>query len=143
MISVNGTLFIQLIQFLILTYILNRLMLGPILKIIRDRSEHIDAGYKEIENIELKTQEMADEYLSRESAARRQANEERGRLRMEMTTSADEFYNKAKDKATSVRLEIEREVEQEVLKIRPFVQKEAEALVDVITEKMIGIGTKA
>lgn len=143
MISINATLVIQVIHFLILVYILNRLMFRPILKIIQDRSEHIAAGHKEIENLELKTQDLTNEYLSRERDARKQAHEERGRVRMDATTRADKFYNAAKSKVTSMRQEIDRGVEKEVQKIRPFVQREAEALVDVITEKMIGIGTKA
>lgn len=143
MISINATLVIQVIHFLILVYILNRLMFRPILKIIQDRSEHIDVGHKEIENLELKTQDLTNEYLSIERDAMKQAHEERDRVRMDATTRADKFYNAAKDKVTSVRQEIDREVEQEVRKIRPFVQREAEALIDVITEKMIGIGTKA
>ena len=143
MLSINATLLVQLIQFLILTFILNRLMFRPILKIIRDRSEHIDAGHKDIENLELKTQELANEYLSRESAARKQAHKERARVKLDATTSAGEFYNAAKNKVTSVRQEIDREVEQEVQKVRPFLQREAEALVNDITEKMMGIVTEA
>ncbi|MEA2040430.1 MAG: hypothetical protein U9N82_11490 [Thermodesulfobacteriota bacterium] len=143
MLSINATLLVQLIQFLILTFILNRLMFRPILKIIRDRSEHIDAGKKEIENLELKTQELANEYLSIERDARKQAHKERARVKMDAVTSAGELYNAAKNKVTSMRQEIDMEVEQEVQKVRPFLQREAEALVDEITEKMIGIGTEA
>lgn len=143
MISINATLILQVVHFLIFLFILNRLMLRPILKVIQDRAENINTGQKEIENLELKTQELANEYLSRERDARKQAHEERVRVRMDATTSADKFYNEAKNKVASVRQEIDREVEQEVQRVRPVVQRDAEALVDEITEKIMGIGVRA
>ena len=138
MISINATLFVQAIHFLILTFILNYLLFRPILKLTQDRSEHIKDVQVEIKGIELKTQDLINEYLSRNADARSDAGKERARLKDDATTRADELFRDAKDKMASIRMELDKEVAQEVEKIRPSLQAEASALVDEIVEKVVG-----
>ena len=138
MISINATLFVQAIHFLILTFILNYLLFRPILKLIRDRSEHVKDVQVEIEGIELKTQDLINEYLSRNEDARSDAGKERARLKDDATTKADELFRDARNKVASIRMELDKEVAQEVEKIRPSLQAEASTLVNEIVEKVVG-----
>jgi F-type H+-transporting ATPase subunit b len=138
MISINATLVVQVIQFLILVFILNRLMFRPILRLINARKEFIDKTKNEIENIELDTKRLRDEYLLRETHARKAASRERTRIRDEGIISAEEFLDVSRKEVTSIRAEAEKTAEEQLNKTRPFLQGEAEVLAEDITERVIG-----
>ena len=138
MISINATLVVQVIQFLILVFILNRLMFRPILKLIKDRSEYIEKTRNEIKNIEVDTVRVRDEYLLREADARKEANRERNRIRDAGFANAEEFLNDSRKEVTSIKAEADDEAEEQVSKARPLLQDEAEVLAQVIIERVIG-----
>ena len=138
MISINATLVVQVIQFLILVFILNRLMFRPILKLIKERSEYIEKTRNEIKNIEVDTARVRDEYLLREADARKEANRERNRIRHAGIANAEEFLNDSRKEVTSIKAEADDEAEEQVSKARPLLQDEAEVLAQVIIERVIG-----
>ena len=63
MISVNATLIIQIIHFLLLVFILNRIMFRPIMRLIDERGKHIEDTKKQMANIEMETNELANRCL--------------------------------------------------------------------------------
>lgn len=138
MINVNATLVVQVIQFLILAFILNRLMFRPILRLINSRKEFIDKTKNEIENIVLDTQRVRDEYHLRETHARREAAKERTRIRDEGISSAEEYLDGFRKEVTSIRTEADNAAEEQINKTRPFLQGEAEVLAKEIMERVIG-----
>ena len=138
MISINATMLIQVINFLILVFILNRLMLRPILKLIQDRSKHIEKIGNEIKEIVQKSHELVAEYASTENEARKNAMEERAMLKMDAVTKADDIFSGAKNDILSIRKDVDSEIRMKIEKIRPSLKKEAEDLVDVIIEKIVG-----
>lgn len=143
MISINATLVVQVLNFLILAFILNRLMIQPILKLINERSQHIETTKNEIEDIKLKTERLRDEYLSRQNDARKDAAQERTKIKSIANTKAEEFINDSRKQVTSVRMEADKEAEKRVKKERPLLHHEAATLADDITERVIGRRTVA
>ena len=138
MISINATLVVQVIQFLILVFILNRLMFRPILKLIKERAEHIEKTKNEIEDIELDTARVRDEYLLRETNARKDAALERSRIKDTGIAHAEGFLNDSRKEVTSIRAEADSEAEEQLNKTRPSLQDEAEVLAEEIMERVIG-----
>ena len=138
MISINATLVVQVIQFLILVFILNRLMFRPILKLVKERAEYIEKTKNEIENIELDTAQVRDEYLLRETNARKDAALERSRIRDTGIAHAEGFLNDSINEVTSIRAEADSEAEEQLNKTRPSLQDEAEVLAEEIMERVIG-----
>jgi F-type H+-transporting ATPase subunit b len=138
MISINATLVVQVIQFLILVFILNRLMFRPILRLINKRKEFIDQTKNEIEKIILDTKRVRDEYVMREAHARRDAAKERVRIRDEGIASAEEFLDSSRNEVTSIRTEADNAAEEQINETRPFLQGEAEVLAEEIMERVIG-----
>ena len=138
MISINATLVVQVIQFLILVFILNRLMFRPILKLVKERAEYIEKTKNEIENIELDTAQVRDEYLLRETNARKDAALERSRIRDTGIAHAEGFLNDSRKEVTSIRAEADSEAEEQLNKTRPLLQDEAEVLAEEIMERVIG-----
>ena len=138
MISINATLFVQVIQFLILVFILNRIMYRPILKVIRDRDRYIEKKRNDIGNLEEETIRLRNEYLSRETDERQKTAQARAEIRKEGIAKAEEFERHSRSRGASIKTEAEKEAEAEVERSRPFLQGEAKAVADEIIERMIG-----
>ncbi|MCP4001475.1 MAG: F0F1 ATP synthase subunit B', partial [Gammaproteobacteria bacterium] len=60
MISINATLVVQLIHFLLLLFIMNRLMLQPLLKLIREREDYTKRTKSEIKELEVKIGQLQE-----------------------------------------------------------------------------------
>ena len=60
MISINATLFLQIIHFLILLFILNRILIKPIMEVVDKRRVHIDDEEKLLNNLEAETRQLAE-----------------------------------------------------------------------------------
>ena len=71
MVDINFTIIIQLVNFLVLVFILKKVLWNPLMKHI-DRRDGLIAGRKEeIEKLKAESQRMRDEYNERIRAARR------------------------------------------------------------------------
>lgn len=137
MISINATLVIQVINFLVLAFILNRLMFQPILKLINERSQYIETTKNDINDTKLETERLKDEYLSRQNKARKDTTQKRARIRGAAINKAEEYFNDSRKQVASARMEADKEAEKKLNKERPLLNQEAATLADDITEKVI------
>jgi F-type H+-transporting ATPase subunit b len=131
MISINATLVLQVIHFLVLAFILNRLMLQPLLRLIKERAAHIANTKAEIENLEEESVRLKDDFLARETDARAQ-------LRSMGISEADEALTTSRKEVASMREEADQEAEKQYEKTRPFLDGQAGSLADEIIERVIG-----
>jgi F-type H+-transporting ATPase subunit b len=138
MISINATLIVQIFQFLILMFILNRLLFRPILKVMNDRDRHVSDKKDEIENLELETLKLRDEYTSREVQARKKASQERATIVGEGMSEADVTMEESRKKVYSIRETAEKEAQEELNNSKPFLHEEAAVLADDIIERVLG-----
>lgn len=138
MISINATLVIQVINFLVLAFILNRLMFQPILKLINERSQHIETTKNDIKDTKLETERLKDEYLSRQNEASKDAAQKRAQIRGTAINKAEEYFNNSRKQVASARMKADKEAEKKLNKEQPLLNREAATLADDITEKMIG-----
>jgi F-type H+-transporting ATPase subunit b len=138
MISINATLLVQLIHFLVLLFIMNRLMLQPLLKLIRERESYTADTKSEIKDIEEKIGQLKEEFITRENDARKDAAKERADIANEGMSEAEGYLTKSREEVTSIRQEAEKEVAAEVSKAQPLLAGQASTLVTGIMEKIIG-----
>lgn len=138
MISINATLFVQVIHFLLLTFILNRLLFQPIMKLIDERTGHIARTKEEIKQIEVKIEDLKQEFVSRQNDARKDAARQRSEIRGEGIVAAEEFLTVSRKEVSSIKTKATEEVVAEVNKTQPQLEDQAATLTDVITEKIIG-----
>lgn len=138
MISINATLLVQLIHFLLLLFIMNRLMLQPLLKVIREREAYTDNTKSEIKDIEVKIGQLKEQFIAKENDARKDAAQERTDIMSVGMNEADGFLNKSREEVSVIRQQAEKEVEAEVSKTQPLLADQASTLVSGIMEKIIG-----
>ena len=138
MINVNATLIVQIINFLILMFILNRILLKPIRNIIERRSRKIDDEVKQLENLQQETKELVEKCMSVEKKARKDASEQSNLLRKEASDKAEEIFNRAKDDISGIREEADREIDSKIEEASRSLKKFASELAEELTEKVIG-----
>jgi len=138
MINVNATLVLQIIQFLILTFVLNRLMFQPILKMIHDRDQFIKKTKKEAETVEEETSQLIERCISMEKASRQEAGVERSQIKKEANTMAEEIIDEARKEVALIRGEASKKIDEQVKKVKQFIHNEAVTLADEVTQIVIG-----
>lgn len=138
MISINATLFIQIILFLVLAFILKRLLIHPTLKIINERVKYIQDTNKKLLNIEEETEELVQKCISMETTARQTAHEKSAILQKEAREIAEKLFQDSRDQIASIKEKVGREVEEKIEVARQSLQSEAVQVADVLTEKLIG-----
>lgn len=138
MISINATLFIQIILFLVLAFILKRLLIQPTLKIINERVKYIQDTNKKLLNIEEETEELVQKCISMEITARQTAHEKSAVLQKEAREIAEKMFQDSRDQIASIKEKVGREVEEKIEVARQSLQSEAVQVADVLTEKLIG-----
>jgi F-type H+-transporting ATPase subunit b len=123
---------------LLLLFIMNRLMLQPLLKVIREREAYTDNTKSEIKDIEVKIGQLKEQFIAKENDARKDAARERTDIMSVGMNEADGFLNKSREEVSVIRQQAEKEVEAEVSKTQPLLADQASTLVSGIMEKIIG-----
>ncbi len=137
LISINGTLIAQLVSFLIFLFILNRIMFRPLQGIMDDRESFI-------EKIKLETVDTAKELgrLNLEmKALESDVREEAAGIRRELEESgsreAAEILESIRREIGSIREKTEIEIDAKISDAKKHLQKESEALMVNIMEKLL------
>jgi len=138
MITFNATLLVQLINYLILLFILNRILLRPIGNIIERRNKKIEDETKQFENIQQETKELIEKCVSVEKKARKEASEQSNLLKKEAGEKAEEIFNKTKEDIIGIREEADREIDSKIEEASSSLKKFASELAEELTEKVIG-----
>ncbi len=137
MISINETLIIQLISFLIFLFIINRIMIQPLRSVAQEREAHIQkieldtvAAEKKVEQVEKQIKKQETKALDAAHGIREKI-EESGRL------EADEIIHDTLREVETISKENLRHVSAMVEDARKSVQKEAETLAVGMMEKLL------
>jgi F-type H+-transporting ATPase subunit b len=136
MISINATLFFQVLNFLVLVFVLDRLMFRPIIKLMREREHHIERVRREAEKVKSETLQLAQKRMKLEMEARKDAGAERARMRAEAKEMADKLFSDHREKVVALRDDVTTTVERQVQEARQAIHGEAAVLADEITEKL-------
>jgi len=99
MISLNATFIIQVVNFLLLMWALNRLLFRPILKNLEEREERIERLAKNTEALSLQAKETKKEHEKKVRQAQTEALEEKEKARSESAGEAERFVKKALSEA--------------------------------------------
>ena len=117
---------------------MNRLMLQPLLKLIREREEFTARTKSEIKDFEVKIGQLKEEFVAKEHGARKEAAQERSQLMELGMGEAEGYLNTSREEVSALRQKAEKEIEAEVSKTQPLLEGQASSLVAGIMEKIIG-----
>ncbi len=138
MISVDWTLGLQFVNFIILLIILNKMLYRPLMKVLAERREAIDGSHARAKDLEEGIEEKMQRYQQQLSDAKKVANEERNKLKKAAGEEEAVLLAEANGKA-SVRLQaIKAKVADEASDASKTLKSEAETLAGQIATKVLG-----
>ncbi|MCF6266403.1 MAG: hypothetical protein L3J57_07645 [Desulfuromusa sp.] len=138
MISVDWTLGLQFLNFIILLLILNKLLYKPLSKIMAQRREKIEGSYARAKELETGIDEKMRLYQQQLNDAKIFANEERSQLRKGAIEVEAALLSEAHKKATARLQMIKAQVAGEAEDARKILQSEARSLAGQIATKILG-----
>ncbi len=138
MVSVDGSLFIQIINFLFLLYALNLVLFKPIRKILIERNEKFVGLEKGVERLLLRTNEKEMAFQDGVKSARSQGLKEKEALVEQASQEEKEILDKITKNAQANLAEVRAQVADEAEKARAALEKEIDVFAKAIGEKILG-----
>jgi F-type H+-transporting ATPase subunit b len=138
LITINATLFLQIVHFLLLMFIMNRLMFRPILNLLDNRENHIVNKKEEVLKLKQDALALKEKFVRMENDARQDATRERSMFRDKAKVEADGFFEKSSAEAALIKEKAEQDIRAELEKTKSALQEHITGLADDITEKIIG-----
>ena len=138
MINVNFTLFIQLINFLILLLLLNSLLYKPVLAKIREREAKIKGDRDKASQLDAEVMEQEKKHQDALIEARQVAGKEKAELLAEAKKSEADILEKARIEAARIVDEMKSSIQDESEKTRAALKGEMAPLAQSISEKILG-----
>ena len=137
MISINATLFVQIIHFLVLVLILHLILFRPILKLMSERINYVDKIEKETEDIESNITQLASDRVILEKNTRKEAGEKRSSFQKEGNKLSEKSFQDTREEIAAIRDDVDRDIAKQIEEARKSLQREATLLADELTEKVV------
>ncbi|PNU20400.1 hypothetical protein C2E25_07505 [Geothermobacter hydrogeniphilus] len=138
MISLDITLIIQFVNFVILMTILNMVLYRPLRRMLEQRKETIEGNRRAADDLEASIEEKMTRYQQQLQEARLKGNQERTALRQAALEEERKTLGEAHEQASAKLQAIKEQVAGEAAVAREALKKETEALAGEIASKILG-----
>jgi F-type H+-transporting ATPase subunit b len=138
MLSIDGTLVVQLVNFIVFLAILNAIFFKPVGAAIARRRAFIDGLKHDIEQLQGDAKALRTQAEQRRAAIRREAEETIARARVEGGKEADALIVTAQTRASEIVHEAHAEVSRELQAARADEPRIVQALADQMLERALG-----
>ncbi len=137
LISINETLIVQVISFLIFLFVINRIMFQPLLKTRGDRDQYLNQIAQDIVQAKEDVEQYTSELEERRNTIRSEAFEINKELEAVGNQEATDIVDAAVKEVSTIREDTTRKIEAQIVEARKQVQKEFEPLAIQIMEKIL------
>jgi len=137
LISINETLVVQLLSFLIFLFFINRIMFRPLNSAMEERDEYIVGLDHGIRDIQKEMEGILSALQKKEKDARDEAHSMRLNLEEDGNRKATEIHDDFMNKVAELRRKTEADVNRQITEARKHLQKESEVLAVSIMEKVL------
>jgi len=138
MVSVDGSLFIQIINFLFLLYVLNRVLFRPVRKILLDRKAKVEGLQQGVEALSSEAVLKDKAYAERLKGARAEGLKQKDAFVEDASQEEKEIIERINKKAQANLAEIRGQVATEARKAQSALEKEIDIFAKAIGEKILG-----
>ena len=137
LISINETLIVQVIGFLVFLFVINRIMFRPLRNVISDREIHIERVKRDITQAQKEVASITDQIREQEAATRKEAMELKNDLESHGSQQASEIFESVKNEIQASSQKVQQEIAARIAEERQALQKEAEPLALNIIAKIL------
>lgn len=138
LLSVNKTVFIQIVLFLVAIYVLNKLVFKPFLNLTDRRDKLTRGAIEEAKELEEKVAHIIEEYDAKLAEARAQALEERNKIVQEGQSAAEDILSKAREETSELLHEAKHKLEVETEEIKNKVKSDVDDIAQDIASRVLG-----
>jgi F-type H+-transporting ATPase subunit b len=138
LITINHTLFFQLASFLLLLFLLNRIMFRPLRRVMNERDTYLTSMAADISTTEKDYTDIGQKIESQESAARREASRLRDELEASGQQSAATVLDQARQHINALKAKAREETAAQVAAARQEIDREAAAISDQMIASVLG-----
>jgi len=137
LISINETLIVQVVGFLVFLFVINRIMFRPLRNVMSDRDIHIEQVKRDITQAQKDVATFTGQIREQETATRHEALELKDDLEAAGTQQAKEIFESVKKEIAADRQKVQQEIEARIAEERKGLKKESEDLALNIIEKIL------
>lgn len=137
LISINATLLVQLISFLVFMILFNRIMIRPLRKVMTERDAYMVQMRHEIDEIDNSYREISKQIKTQEAEARQAAFEIRAEIEAAGQLSVNDLMEKTKREIADIRLAAQQETDAKIVKARKKVAAQADGLADQMIASLL------
>ena len=137
LISINETLLVQLLSFLIFLFIINRIMFRPLQNVRSERANYMDKIKIDAQNAAKELETLTDRLKAQESSVRAQAHGLKQEIEESGSMQAAEIMASAREQIETLKETAEAEVDAQISEARKYIQKESETLAVNIMENLL------
>lgn len=137
LISINETLLVQLLSFLIFLFIINRIMFRPLQNVRSERANYMDKIKMDAQNAAKELETLTDRLKAQESSVRAQAHGLKQEIEESGSMQAAEIIASAREQIETLKETAEAEVDAQISEARKYIQKESETLAVNIMENLL------
>lgn len=138
MINLNATLLIQLVNFLLLMFLLNRLLFRPMFRILEERRERTDGRKRLAEKANAEADSLWEDYQRELQQAKADADRARLELVQQAEAERQRMTEEASAQADKTVSEIRARVRAEAEQARKALRAETEKLADSMAQRILG-----
>jgi len=138
MIKIDGSVVIQIVNFVFLIWILNIVLFKPIRKILHQRKEKITGLEKNIDTCIRDVSEKDDSISSELRSAKQKGVKELENLLQSAEEEEKKLINSINEKAAAEMDAIREKIAKDVEKVRNTLQKEIDTYAGEIGQKILG-----
>jgi F-type H+-transporting ATPase subunit b len=137
LISINETLIVQVVSFLIFLVVMNRLMFRPLRNVMADRDNHVERIKLDIGEARQKVIDIQRQIRRQEREARQAALKIKEDLEESGEQQAGEIFKSMRREITGEGQRVKKEIESSMAAARQSAQREAEIIAQGIIVKIL------
>ena len=138
LISINETLVVQLISFLIFLFIINRVMFRPLRRTMQEREHYVEGIQSDILAAEQKLQQTIQEARDEDAAVREAGLQMINEMEKQGSHEAVKIITAAREEIAAMGGKARQEINAQVADARKTIVDEAEKLSLNVMEKVLG-----
>ena len=138
MIALDNTIFFQIILFLVLWFLLNKLLFKPFLGLLEERERKTEGVKAESVSLTEEGERLRAEYDGKISRAGDEGRAAKESILQDARRQRERLLAQAREEAAGVLERIRQEVQTELRKERELAGREAEAVAQEMAGKILG-----
>jgi F-type H+-transporting ATPase subunit b len=138
MVEINLTIVIQVLQFLILVFILNRLLFKPIGQVLSERKAKITAWEEKTRQLQGSARSKLESYESQLKKERARVQAGQAQLTIELKEREEESLRSVAEEAARLVASTQQSLAEERERLRSELRQQAAELSQILAEKVLG-----